>query len=172
MEDQQRWVKIISPVWSQLKFRPPYTGGSFPRYINYLYGHLYHGIWAPASSTESRLVTDGKESIAWDTLKYESQLFYFNVEIRENIIFDNPLGSGVDIDPPELLNNFDDRAETQVWIDYLSKVGTATSDNVIGLSRHLTIHLNGKREKKDWLTLGILRQDPLLLKKLMKMDEK
>ena len=49
------------------------------------------------------------------------------------------------IDFPELLLDYDSTAETYILINYLYKVsGTATREDVIALSRHITKILGGK----------------------------
>ena len=161
MEMQAEWHRIIKPVKSQLKFRLPYVEEStkelFGRYIKYLGGTLYKGIWAPNHSTECRLVPSGYDYVYWDIKKHESQMFYFNIKIRGVKKYVNPYYLSYyenvetrkyafyPIDPPELLNDYDSMAETELWILYLKKIGgndNATLDNVKALEKYLTIKLN------------------------------
>jgi len=66
-------------------------------------------------------------------------MFYFNTITRETESFLNPLdGSGKQVDPPELLNDYDSIAETTILIEYLNKYATSGSDIVVGVSRLIT----------------------------------
>lgn len=185
MEKQSTWHKIMQPVRSQLKFRLPYSNIGMPRYLKYLYGTVFKGIWAPQTTTETRLVPAIPDETAnleinWDSLKYESQLFYWNSVIRQETKYLNPYTVNTPeagrnpIDPPELLNDWDSRSETQVWIDYLTKVGgetAATHQALNALVLGLTAYINNGRNVADWTTLGRLRNNPLLLKELAMVDQ-
>ena len=73
------------------------------------------------------------------------------------------------VDAPELTNDYDSIAEAQVWINYLMKRGgpaAATQENVVGLSRALTVAINGRRPTKQWITIAKLRQDPKMIKRV------
>ena len=178
MQLQARIYETVRPVKAMLKFRLPYyIEGTTSRYSEYLYGLVYRGIWAPQSSTETRLVpmanSDGVDRISWDNLKYESQLYYHNVRVRERMSFRNPffneneIEAMTPVDGDELTNDYDSIAEVIVWRDYLQKVGgkdMATLDNVRGLSRSLTQFLAGTRSIGERATLSKLRQDPLFIK--------
>lgn len=78
MEMQRNWVKIIKPELSMLKFRLPYKDGN----TEYFDGDIYLQAYAPLTSTETRLITNGSAVVKYDNKKYEEQLSYFNVKIR------------------------------------------------------------------------------------------
>ena len=78
MNMQKEWVNIMKPAMSMLKFRLPYTPGK----TKYLDGDIYLQIYAPITSTETRLITDGKKQKIYDNTKYEEQMFYFNTILR------------------------------------------------------------------------------------------
>lgn len=78
MEIQKKWINIMEPILSMLKFRLPYTPGK----TKYFYGDIYLQAYAPLTSTETRLITDGKSIVEYDHTKYEEQMHYFNMKIR------------------------------------------------------------------------------------------
>jgi len=164
MKMQAEWYRIIKPHKAQLKFRLPYvdkkTKNIFKNYVPYLSGTLYRGIWAPVFSTECRLVPEGYEDKYWDIKKHESQMFYFNTEVRggrqlyinpyyetyytntEYKDLDESIKNAIftPINPPEILNDYDSIAETNLWILYLSRTGieNATLENVKMLEKFMT----------------------------------
>lgn len=169
MEMQMRWFLLINPVEGHLKFRPPYTGGNRPERINYLYGYVFLQPWSPQTTTESRLVPvrgqDGNWMIAsWSAQKYQDQMFYHNVIVRESYKYINPFSStNQPIDSPELLNDYDSLCEAQIWIDYLNvRTGNFNQQSVVALSRLITDKLNTHNKHKD--TLALLRSNPQLIK--------
>ena len=169
MKMQMDWFYIINPVQGHLKFRPPYTGGERPPRINYLYGYIFKQPWGPQTTTESRLVpvrdNNGNWMIAsWSAQKYQDQMFNHNVVIREHDKYYNPLDNSTNpIDSPELLNDWDSRAEAQIWIDYLNKrSGKPDPQSVVALSRLITKKLTKKSKYKD--TLSLLRSRPQTIK--------
>jgi Poly A polymerase regulatory subunit len=178
MQLQGRIYEIVKPVRASLKFRLPYYYEDRPKYVDYLYGLVYRGIWPLRTSTETRLVPmenpDGFDRISWDILKYESQMFYHNVQVRQRMLFRNPMFPADDprsetpVDGTELTNDYDSIAEAVVWGNYLRKVGgedMVTVDNVRGLSRSLTQFLSEGRSKEKMTTLAKLRADPLFIKR-------
>lgn len=180
---QARVYGAVRPVRAQLKFRLPYYGEGIgkTRYHEYLNGLVYRGIYTRPTSTETRLVpmenSDGVSMILWDIKKYESQMFYHNVEIRQYQQFRNPLVDEDDplaekpVDGNELTNDYDSIAESFVWSNYLQKVGgegMVTLDNVRGLSRSLTQFLAEGRSSEKMTTLAKLRADPLFIKRKFK----
>lgn len=172
MEMQKRWVEIIRPLCSQLKFRLPYDIPGMPDQIEYLDGVIYKTPWSPQTSTETRLVVTNlgvNSPFAYRTYscqKYQSQLFHHNVIVRETYKFENDC-----MDPPELLDEFDSCCEVLIWKDYLNYLGSSvseaglnspTSENVIQLSRQATDLLTKNRKYKD--TLSYLRDNPRAIK--------
>lgn len=170
MNMQMVWVQIINPSQAHLKLRFPYTGGGRPSHVNYLYGYVLKQPWAPQTTTETRLVPVRDNSgnwitAEWSSQKYQDQLFYHNVIIREQFKYLNPFDNkDTPIDSPELLNDWDSRTEAQIWMDYLSRRGVPiTGQSVIALSRLITRKLTENSRYKD--TLHILRSNPQFIKK-------
>ena len=165
MNMQKKWVEIMKPVKSQLKFRLPYSGGNRPNKVRYFSGIVIKQCWAPQTSTETRLVVGQKLKYKnWNCKKYEYQLFYHNVIIRENNHYLNPFTNQLEgVDPPELMTDWDSRCEVQVWMDYLSfRKAAVTQDNVMALSRLATSKITEDRKYKD--TLEYLRLNPRAIK--------
>ena len=169
MEMQMRWFAIINPVEGHLKFRPPYTGGNRPPRINYLYGYILKQPWAPQTTTESRLVPVRDEQgnwtyPSWSAQKYQDQMFFHNVVIRESYRYNNPFTNDLTpIDIPELLNDWDSLCETQIWMDYLTvRTGKYDKESVIALSRLITDKLSEGSKYKD--NLSLLRSKPQFIK--------
>jgi hypothetical protein len=78
---QEKWVKIIKPVASLLKFKLPYPPN---KKYKYLKGDIYFQVWAPNHSAETRLlVRQPFEEIEYDCLEYEGNMSYYNVVLRQ-----------------------------------------------------------------------------------------
>lgn len=80
MKDQLQWTKILIPKYALLKFRLPWD----MKHYTYFQGRIYHQIWQPKNSTETRLlVTPTSKGTfkmnTYDCKKYEEQLFYHNM---------------------------------------------------------------------------------------------
>lgn len=131
---QEKWYQLIKPIHALFKFRLPYNEKvvieKYGENFEYLAGHVFFQVWAPASSTETRLVpTHGKK--LWNIKKYESQLFYFNSEVREKQRFyspfyydDTPCFSNQTLINNTLvkhINDYDTRNTCQIIIDYVNK---------------------------------------------------
>jgi hypothetical protein len=176
MQMQMEWYKIIKPVYGHLKFRLPYTGGNRPSSVKYLNGYVFKQPYAPQTSTETRLVPyvyeekgddidkDKDLDKVWSCQKYQDQMFYHNVIIRERWRYFNPFTYNEEpIDSPELLSDWDSMTETQIWRDYLTKrTNKAELKSVRSLSRLFTKRLTEKSKYKD--TLHGLRLDPQAIK--------
>lgn len=75
LDMQKKWVEILKPKYSMLKFRLPRTNPTY----KYLSGDVYLQIWSPISSTETRLmVPENHKTVTYDVDQYEGQLQYFN----------------------------------------------------------------------------------------------
>ncbi len=96
MEDQCRWYKILQPIRSQFKFRLPWIDEvnetNKEESTEYLKGDIHFPIWGKPSTTESRLIVEGPNQpiVAYNNLKYQEQMFYFNSEHRISC-FDHPI---------------------------------------------------------------------------------
>ncbi len=133
---QKKWVEIIKPVYSLLKFRLPWPDRWPSKTYQYLSGTIYKQVWAPQSSTETRLVpTKGVEE--YDILKYEEQMFYQNAVVRETFRYVNDTDT-------ELGNDFDSAAETLIISNYLK---TTHSVDIINMSREMTKHVSSLKLK-------------------------
>jgi hypothetical protein len=78
---QRRWVELLRPALSLLKFRLPFTlhpGDAVP----YLRGRLLFGIWPPRASAETRLLVRradiDRADATYDYEAYERTLFFHN----------------------------------------------------------------------------------------------
>lgn len=81
MMDQKRWLEIMNPEYSQLKFRLPYN----KPIIKYLKGDIYFQVWAKNMSGETRLVIKKQKNYQEQEYKledYENRLYYFNRVMR------------------------------------------------------------------------------------------
>lgn len=79
MADQQRWIAIMRPVISMVKFRLTWNRPT----QEYLDGEVHLPVWGPLSTTETRLVTNGASTRVWDTREYEDILYRFNSITRQ-----------------------------------------------------------------------------------------
>lgn len=77
-ESQRRWIEIMRPVSSMLKFKMPYPDRDKSFKYTYLSGDIYFQCWAPVTSAESRLVVGNMETTVYDIAQYEQQMSYFN----------------------------------------------------------------------------------------------
>lgn len=79
MESQMRWVQILNPTASLLKFRLLYTPGQ----MRYLDGFMYLQPWVGETSTETRLlVLDNHKFRLYDNTSNEQAMFYHNIHTR------------------------------------------------------------------------------------------
>jgi hypothetical protein len=76
MDWQKNWYYIMKPYMSMYKFRLPWNNG----YEDYMEGDIHFQVYAPASSSESRLIVYGKDVnlIKYDNKAYEEQFAYFS----------------------------------------------------------------------------------------------
>ena len=83
MNMQKKWVSLIKPLATQLKFRLPYSIEGIKDEYEYFDGVLTKSAYAPQSSTETRLSFTDIKYKTYSCKKYESQMFYHNSIIRE-----------------------------------------------------------------------------------------
>lgn len=86
---QRGWVEYMKPDFAQLKFRLPrlMAGNDVigsNGYYKYLHGKLYLQYFAPISSTELRLVVNGKDlaEVDWNVDQIDNLMFLFNGKLR------------------------------------------------------------------------------------------
>ena len=157
MEQQKRWVEIIKPVKSHLKFRLNYTGDGRPEQMEYFKGLIYKQPYAPNTSSETRLVLTSPdlEYITYNCKKYESQMFYHNVVVREQNKYETD-----EVDGKELVNDWDSLCEIEIWKKYLEV--SQDERTVNELSESATKLLTKNRKYQD--TLSYLRENPQAIK--------
>jgi cap2 methyltransferase len=82
MDAQRRWVEIMDPVASMLKFRLPWRRGV----TNYLGGRLYFPVYGKALTHEARLVVPrGASAVDYDNRRYEQHMAHFNRVLRPSV---------------------------------------------------------------------------------------
>jgi hypothetical protein len=111
MKDQQRWHEIMNPKASMFKFRHPWTKGE----TEYLSGDVFTQPYAPARSTETRLVVTGRQKKRWNHTIYEQQCFFFNSILRKIPHRHGVEGAGFD---PE---SYDSASEVEILKRFLDK---------------------------------------------------
>lgn len=88
LAQQKKWVEIIRPVRSLLKFRLPFTDESDKVTTDYFDGIINFQAYAPPQSAETRLEVGPKPKIiSYDHTRYEQQMFYFNTQYRVQSFF-------------------------------------------------------------------------------------
>ena len=111
---QQKWVEIMRPKYSMLKFRLPWNEDK----MEYLDGNLYLQPWGPRTTTETRLIVEKSlinNKKIWDCKKYEEQMFYFNTITRCKCF------TTISIKIPHLDNCYDCTSEVIIINNYLIK---------------------------------------------------
>ena len=169
MNMQQNWVMAMNPEHALLKFRLPYVLDGNERMVQYLKGIVYWQVWAPQTSTETRLkpVRNSSglyETADWNILEYEQWCFHHNTVSREQTFYQNPFTDNNDpIDYPELLNDFDSVAEATILRMYLVKLGVSdVYTQVKRLSRLITLSINHYRvDTKGAKSLSSKRSSPV-----------
>lgn len=112
MDFQAKWVKIIDPVMSMLKFRLPYKSGT----TLYFPGNIYWQAWAPQSSTETRLITNVYDHIkSYDNDLYNDICFRFN-RITRSQWYPHDI-----TDVPGIDHCYDCMTEIHILGEYLNK---------------------------------------------------
>jgi len=130
MLSQREWVRQLAPDAAMLKFRLPWSGGD----TTYLSGRVFLPLWAPATSTESRLLVTpsiaasqggggggGREyaDAQWDNARYMEHMCYFNTKTRVSS-YEHVLAGSV----RGLCSCYDCAGEVAVWCSYLAACGT------------------------------------------------
>jgi len=126
MRSQQNWYNILEPFRSLLKFRLPYVenrNNNKNNKINYLDGKIYFQIWAPCSSSETRLyVGENASKKEYDCLKYENQMFRFN-RVERAQCYKHPIeANGID-------HCYDCYGEVFIFQNYINSLGKISSLN-------------------------------------------
>eukprot|EP00929_Paragymnodinium_shiwhaense_P087863 TRINITY_DN48013_c0_g1_i1.p1 TRINITY_DN48013_c0_g1~~TRINITY_DN48013_c0_g1_i1.p1 ORF type:complete len:528 (-),score=112.74 TRINITY_DN48013_c0_g1_i1:117-1625(-) len=117
MAMQQEWVRALEPHRAMLKFRLPWTPGR----TEYLHGDIHLPVWGPPTTTETRLITDGKRTKLYDHRKYEEQMFFFNNVTRVRRYKTDVIGAG-------LCEGYDSAAEVRILQGFLRSVSREHSE--------------------------------------------
>jgi ubiquinone/menaquinone biosynthesis C-methylase UbiE len=143
---QMNWYNIMKPKLSMFKFRLPYNSDKTTQYLN---GDIYLQAYAPATSTETRMIVGENVGMkTYDDRQFEEQMFYFNNKIRicyfNNILFDisNNKKHG-------LSNNYDGAMEVCILEKYLKLFTdynkSQLSNKIIKMVGEITKELSKKR---------------------------
>lgn len=115
----KKWISIIKPVSSMLKFRFPFIK---PYTRTFLNGNIRFQVFAPTTSAETRLIPFGEQSLKkYDTKIYEEQMTYFNHNYRNR--------SFLDLDPIYGIN-YDTYRTYDVLHNFLISRGQKFSSNI------------------------------------------
>ena len=129
---QRRWVEILQPDLSLLKFRLPYTmrpGDVVP----YLGGKLLYGIWPPKESGEARLLVKrpdiARGDVPYDFQAYEQVMFFHNAYTRKACFASNVPPEAAGLVGGEVVGSsdryyctcYDCVSELSVYARYLAK---------------------------------------------------
>lgn len=141
MLSQMRWVNILKPKMSLLKFRLPFTPGT----THYLDGKILLQPWQPTMSTECRLVTDGSKTRDYDHTEHEQKLYRHNIAGRLQT-YPHPLGRCPDV--PGIDRCYDCTAEIMIICEWMRSRGVIpTVDNVGEKMREISDELNETLDK-------------------------
>lgn len=125
---QVDWIQAIKPKAAMLKFRVPFNN----KHMDYFDGDYYLQAWAPAHSTETRLIMDKKQmKLPFKRIsekEYESKLFYHNVVNRVIKTYKVPYGKEKN---GEKVGNYDIAREAYIWKEYIDT--TQSKKTVLGL---------------------------------------
>lgn len=122
MRDQERWYNIMQPEKAILKFHPPFPtlNDNKPNPIlrdkptfNYLDGEVLIQPFARITSTETRLIPNGKRK-NWNVKEYESACFTHNIYMRTCLYDYEPSIKGLD-------HCYDCACEVYLWEEYIKK---------------------------------------------------
>jgi len=129
MNMQEKWIKIIQPQMSMVKFRLPYRSGK----TTYLAGEIHFQAWAPQTSTETRYLISRSDVLAENTITfdhdcYNDQMFRFNWLTRSQW-FPHNLKCGKKAKIPGLDHCYDCAAEIFILRQYLKSLDGDNSNN-------------------------------------------
>ena len=118
MLDQMIWRDILQPDYAMLKFRLPYmtvrhNGKTYhhpEKRTDYLGGLVQLQIWAPQTSTETRLIVPKSAGrVSWHHKFYEDQMYHHNAIVRQRHHYDHSLPNSSALD-----HRWDARAEIEL----------------------------------------------------------
>ncbi|AYV79689.1 MAG: polyA polymerase regulatory subunit [Faunusvirus sp.] len=136
---QRKWVEIIRPYRSFLKFRNRYDPGK----SEYFDGPIYLQPWAPVS-TETRMIVrkqDIDKMAYYDNAEFDEKLYYFNTQIRPK---PNDAMKSV-LDKLNIINCWDTNMELLILKKYLKYVTKNYNEqNLIKLFTDITAYLTAE----------------------------
>lgn len=147
MEQQARWVRIMNPRMSGLKFHPPYPVSGEADEFSYLPGYVVLQPFNGKASGETRLIVLGDQSlgdVVYSKKQYESQMFYHNMIIRSTPMYNNVSGGKVVYDDRELDNHYDSIYLLYALLQYI-KLNQSRSTPLL-LAREIIKKLSDKRK--------------------------
>lgn len=161
-DTQMRWLSLMHPIKSMIKFRCPYPDvikGSTSMFD----GQIFVQPWAPPTSTETRLVIGHELKLkAYDNLKYEQQLFYHNTVAR-CANYSQPIrGEGLD-------QRFDASAEVVIINDFLTKFPHLVKSSVFRTISEMSFEIS-RQITESHRTLATPIKDPDSRRQFPKID--
>ncbi|AYV79690.1 MAG: polyA polymerase regulatory subunit [Faunusvirus sp.] len=134
LNKQRKWIEIIRPYRSILKFRTPYRPGT----THYFAGKIYLQQYGPLSSETRLLVKDPTKFTNYNNQEFDEKMYYFNINIR-NKSYDI---MKLVIDKLDIINNWDTTMELLILKKYLTIVTKNYSElNLIKLFTDITAYL-------------------------------
>ena len=123
MTQQMEWHIAMKARASMFKFRLPWKPGT----TDYLDGKIYLPVWGPITTTETRLIVDGPQTVddpcpikVYNNREYEEKMFTFNTTIRTSL-YPHPITN-----VPGLDHCYDCSSEVHILFEYLTKVKKIT----------------------------------------------
>jgi len=140
MDMQRKWVEILQPRYSMLKFRLPWKDGN----TKYFDGVIYLPVWGPVTTSESRLITDGRRYREYNNINYENQMYYFNTIMRPSLYMEYKRLIKCKENSQGLDYCYDCTAEIFILKQYLEKYNRSdSSDNVFIDIIHMSNSISG-----------------------------
>jgi hypothetical protein len=113
---QRRWVEILQPARSLLKFRCPYPNKVSETSTVFFEGTMLFCPWGYHSSSEIKIIPYQPYNYkCYNHQEYESQLFYHNDVTRIEKVFEQPVFGG------NLNQSYDGSYESLVLFEYIMK---------------------------------------------------
>jgi hypothetical protein len=139
---QMNWYNIIKPIFTMFKFRLPYNSDELTEYLD---GEIYIQPYAPATSTETRLIIGANAPLKkYNNRIYEEQLCYFN-KYERSLSYDNLLY--VVDEKNGIKNNYDNSSEINIlqkYLEYINYTGNYTK-KIIQMVGEISFTLSNNR---------------------------
>ena len=119
MDLQKKWIDMMTPMMSMIKFRLPYPKKDMKNIVRYFSGEVRLQCWAPQASTECRLITDGKSMCDYDLRKHEEIMYHFNTVTRIQYYDHNLIENLTNKDIPGIDHCHDCSGEIYILKEYL-----------------------------------------------------